>query len=79
MRLKITVFESRKNGQFYWRVRAANGAIVLTAGEGYTRRNNAKQAIARIAEYSAGSPLAEACNSFLQEYELKYPTGSKKS
>lgn len=40
----IEIFEGKKEGEWFWHVRAANGKIADTGGEPYTRAWNAKRA-----------------------------------
>ncbi|HYI78896.1 MAG TPA: YegP family protein [Chryseolinea sp.] len=44
---KFQVFKSTKNGQYYYRLRAANGEIVLS-GEGYTSIQSCLKGIASV-------------------------------
>lgn len=46
-RAKFEVFKGR-GGQFYWRFRARNGAIVADGAEGYTTRYGALRAARRF-------------------------------
>lgn len=38
MACKFEVYQSKKNNQWYWRFRAANGQIVAVGGEGYVNK-----------------------------------------
>lgn len=44
---RIIVFRG-KDKQFYWHLRAKNGKITATAGEGYASKRNAYKAANRI-------------------------------
>jgi uncharacterized protein YegP (UPF0339 family) len=43
---RVEIFR-REDGTWGWRLRAANGRIVATAGEGFTRKWSAKRAARR--------------------------------
>lgn len=45
---RLIVFRSKVNKQFYWHLRASNGKIIATSGEGYLRKAGAIKAAARI-------------------------------
>lgn len=51
---KFQVYESR-DGQYRWRLVAANGEIVATS-EGYVSRSNAKRSAQRVQEIA---PIAQ--------------------
>lgn len=46
---RLTVFRG-KSGQYYWRLRAPNGRIVCDGSEGYTRNQDARRAMLRVAK-----------------------------
>lgn len=58
-RARFEIFEGR-GGQFYWRFRARNGAIVADGAEGYTTRYGAKRAVRRLKDLVWGG--AEVVN-----------------
>lgn len=45
--MRFEIFQG-KNGQYYWRLKSRNNQIVAQS-EGYTRRNGAERAAAKIA------------------------------
>jgi uncharacterized protein YegP (UPF0339 family) len=44
MAAKFEVYKS-PNGEFRWRLKSANGQIIATGGEGYTRKDGALHGI----------------------------------
>jgi uncharacterized protein YegP (UPF0339 family) len=44
MAAKFEVYKS-PNGEFRWRLKSANGQIIATGGEGYTRKDGALNGI----------------------------------
>ena len=46
-KMKIELYEG-KDGQFRWRLKAANGAILATAGQGFKAKADAKHSIELI-------------------------------
>jgi uncharacterized protein YegP (UPF0339 family) len=46
---KVEFYRNRK-GEWSWRVRAKNGAVICTPGEGYMRRGGAISAFRRVAK-----------------------------
>jgi len=51
MKSHFEIFKSPKDDQFYWRLRAANGEIVLRS-EGYTSKQSAEKGIASVRVHS---------------------------
>jgi len=54
---KIKVFKGA-DGQWYWHIKARNGRVIATGGEGYTRVQDAHRAVrtvrrAFLAQYDA--------------------------
>lgn len=45
--MKAEIFQGA-NLQWYWRVKAKNGQIIATGGEGYTRRFSAQRGFRRF-------------------------------
>lgn len=39
------------SGEYRWRLKAPNGQIVATSGEGYTRKWSARRAVRKIKTY----------------------------
>lgn len=48
--MKIHVYKSAQDGQWYWRARAANGRIVTDSGEGYHNKEDLLQEFSNIRE-----------------------------
>lgn len=44
---KIEIFKDEA-GEWRWRIKAANGKIVATSGEGFTRKWSARRAAKRV-------------------------------
>jgi uncharacterized protein YegP (UPF0339 family) len=49
----ITVYRDA-TGEWRWRLTAANGEPIANSGEGYTRRNDAIQAVYRLVTLTRG-------------------------
>lgn len=45
--MKVEIYQGNRGG-WYWRMRARNGQIVMTGGEGYSRRWNCKRAVKKF-------------------------------
>lgn len=52
-------FETYKDasGYFRWRLRAGNGQIIATAGEGYVRLQDCEHGIQLVRQYAPTAPL----------------------
>ncbi len=47
-RNKYEIFQSKKNGDWYWRLKAGNGQPIASGGEGYKSKSGCKAAVRRI-------------------------------
>ena len=56
MKPTFEVFPSKSNGDYYFRLRAANGKIICQS-EGYSRRPNALKGIASIKKHAGKAPV----------------------
>lgn len=61
-------FKARK-GEWYWRLRAANGEIVAS-GEGYTRREDVRRGVVSTAQTVVDIALANPARSAAPGHEL---------
>ena len=50
-------FRSKKNNQWYWRLRAGNGQIIATGGEGYASERSCDNGIASVKTADANTPV----------------------
>lgn len=50
-------FYQDSDGEFRWRIRARNGCIIATSGEGYARRSGCKKAFDRLVSYLVETTL----------------------
>lgn len=61
MTLKFEVYRARRGlllrTQWRWRLRARNGCIIATGGEGYANRSDAKSAIEIIRTSAITAPI----------------------
>lgn len=55
---KFEIFKSKKNGQWYWRLRSINGQTVCQS-EGYTRKINCRKAVGRLHHISKACTVVE--------------------
>ena len=46
-----------KAGEFRWRFEAPNGQIMATSGEGYTERNDCREAVVKIQSEAAAAHI----------------------
>lgn len=53
------VLPGQPTGEFGWRFRAANGQIVATSGEGFTRREDAKRAVTEFLDAALRDPCLQ--------------------
>jgi len=61
-------------GEFRWRVRAENGNVVADSGEGYTRKNEAENAVERVRDYA---PDADALDVGFAAFEVYEDAGGE--
>ena len=54
---KFQIFKG-KDGQFYFRLRAANGEIICSS-EGYTTKQSAEKGIAAVKEVAGKAPIEQ--------------------
>ncbi len=45
--MKFEIFQSEKDGKYYWRLKAANGQVILTS-QGYASKASAKNGIESV-------------------------------
>ena len=55
---KVEVYEDRAY-EWRWRIRASNGLVIATSGEGYGTRGGCERAIAKLAEYFCGQKVED--------------------
>lgn len=55
------------DGQYRWRLTAANGESIADSGEGYSRESNARDAVERVSEYA---PTADTLDYDPAAYEI---------
>lgn len=51
---KIEVYKSKKNGQFSWRMIAANGKKIACAGETYHNKRDCIKSLKKVADILLG-------------------------
>ena len=56
--MKFQYYQSSKNDEWYWRLRASNGKIIADGGEGYKKKAECIERIQDIRE-GAGSASVE--------------------
>jgi uncharacterized protein len=54
--MKYQIWKSASSGEWYWRLRASNGAIISRSSEGYSSEANALHGIA-LNKSSANAPV----------------------
>ncbi len=57
--MRFVIFKSEKNGQWYWRLVAANHQIVAVGGEGYVSKQGAINGIAVVQSTTSTTPILE--------------------
>jgi uncharacterized protein YegP (UPF0339 family) len=50
---RVELYKNRK-GEWSWRIRAKNGAVICTPGEGFNSKRNAKAAFWRVEKLIVG-------------------------
>ena len=45
---RIEVFQSTKNSQYYWHLKATNGQVVATGNEGFTTKFDCKASAKKV-------------------------------
>lgn len=48
-----------RRGEYRWRLKAANGRIVADSGEGYSSKQNAKEAVDWVRKFASGADVLE--------------------
>jgi len=56
---KFQIFQSDKNKEWYWHLRANNGQIIATGGEGYKNKSDCEHGIELVKELAPGAPVEE--------------------
>ena len=56
MAAKFELYKSA-NGEFRWRLKSANGQIIATGGEGYTRKDGALNGIEAVKRDAPEAPI----------------------
>jgi len=46
---KLNIFQGR-NKEYYWNIKASNGQIIATSGEGFTKKYNCKESVKKLIE-----------------------------
>jgi uncharacterized protein YegP (UPF0339 family) len=55
---KFEVFKDGK-GEFRWRLKAANGQVIATSGEGYTNKSGCENGIDSVKSNAPGAEVVE--------------------
>ncbi|MCK4594979.1 YegP family protein [bacterium] len=56
---KFQIFKSEKNNEWYWHLRANNGQIIATSGEGYKNKNDCEHGIDLVKELAPEALVKE--------------------
>jgi uncharacterized protein YegP (UPF0339 family) len=56
---KFELYKS-SNGQYRWRLKASNGQVIATGGEGYSSRAAAQGGIDAVKRVAATAPVEDA-------------------
>ena len=56
--MKYEYFQSKRNNEWYWRLRASNGQIVAVGGEGYKNKADCLRGI-ELVKGSGDAPVVE--------------------
>ncbi|HYO10433.1 MAG TPA: DUF1508 domain-containing protein [Tepidisphaeraceae bacterium] len=57
---KFQIFQD-KSGEYRWRLRAANGQIIATSGEGYRAKSDALRGIEAVKTQTTAAAVEDAC------------------
>ena len=57
---KFQIFQD-KSGEYRWRLRAANGQIVATSGEGYKAKADAQHGLELVKQLAATATVDDTC------------------
>jgi uncharacterized protein YegP (UPF0339 family) len=55
---KVEVYKS-PNGEYRWRLRATNGQVIATGGEGFSSKAAAKGGVESVKRAAADAPVEE--------------------
>jgi uncharacterized protein YegP (UPF0339 family) len=58
-RSEVRVYRS-SNGEYRWRLRATNGQVIATGGEGYSSKAAAQSGIESVKRVAESAPVEEA-------------------
>lgn len=71
----VEIYQSEKNKQWYWRLKAKNGNVVATGGEGYEKKAGVRAAVRKLMVWAMPtspeiplSPLNVACQLAIDEF-----------
>lgn len=59
MAAKFELYRS-SNGEYRWRLRATNGQVIATGGEGYSSKAAAQNGIESVKRVAESAPVEEA-------------------
>jgi uncharacterized protein YegP (UPF0339 family) len=57
MNTYFTVFQSRKNNQWYWNLRSHGNHEIIASGEGYTSKANCLYAVGLVMDTTRQTPV----------------------
>ena len=57
---KFQIFQD-KSGEYRWRLKAANGQIVATSGEGYKQKADAQRAVTTVQQLTPTATIEDTC------------------
>lgn len=57
---KFQIFQD-KSGEYRWRLKAGNGQIVATSGEGYTDKAAAERGVAIVQQLTPTAAIEDTC------------------
>jgi uncharacterized protein YegP (UPF0339 family) len=58
MAAKFELYQS-SNGEYWWRLKATNGQVIATGGEGYSSKAAAQGGIESVKRVAASAPIEE--------------------
>ena len=57
---KFQIFQD-KSGEYRWRLKAGNGQIVATSGEGYKTKADAQKGVASVQQLTPTAAVEDTC------------------
>ncbi|HWA11348.1 MAG TPA: YegP family protein [Opitutaceae bacterium] len=53
---QFEVLRSKKNGKFYWHLKAPNNRLIAWSGQGYVEKESCEEGLELVKKYARGAP-----------------------